>query len=892
MQYTRHMIAAMLLVVVQLLAGSNIVAQNTTGATQVKLVDEDGQPVTGALVVARGQGRPLSLTSDDRGYARFLSLPVGTYTIEVRSMRHRPVTIRGVTVRLGQTTSQDVTLVARATALEPVIVEARRPLIDVTSTTAGITLTRTEVDELPVAREYHAIATLAPHTNVSFLGDDINVAGGTGFENSYFIDGVNVTDVYGIRASGMRLPYNFIRDIEVRTGAYKAEHRSALGGILNVVTPTGTNSVRGEIFAFGVHNKLSAPPRHGLIEPESRGAYAADFGGSIGGPVVRDRVWFFGAYNRAVESDEVMLPGLGFYRDREIGNRFAGKLTWQPAAATNATFTVLGDPSTRIAVGSTLGAYGPAVRLTSPDPALGNLRRGGVTTALQVRHLLNTSLMLEVSGSRLAARDDNAPATALGAAELFFTDGPTGTRSGGYPENVRLRTTRTSAGSAATLLLEKHTTKVGAELVDNGLRQHSTQQALWFIDPALPLPYFFWLADAHGSVHNRVLSLYGQDDWRPTERLTINAGARWDHQSLIDSRGAPVLRISGELQPRVGIVYQPGKLGTQKVSASFGRFSQDLHLAASALYHDYSNVFAFILYGQDPRTDTTGAVGGPLVFETDGDRLKGQYHDEWTVGYERVMGAGISVGVRAISRRLREGIEDANDPATGVTVLGNPGRGRLDHCPRMRRDYNALEVTASGSPSDNISMLGSYVLSRTYGNYGGLFNADFGYLYANRNGWYDHCDEPSQFSTGDLPSDRRHVFKLAGSWNPSRRITLGSFLLWSSGTPVSELGGSVHGAPYATFIGRRGSAGRTPSLFDLNLRLAYHLPIMTRAGSGPTMLMDVFHLGSSRRAVAVDQLHYLGLDQQGSQAFPNVTYGRATRYAPSMSARLGLIAPF
>lgn len=874
--------------VLVVLMGRTLSAQSTTGALEIWVVDENRQPVAGAAVAVHGPGRALEQASDERGHVQFLALSVGSYTVQVRRIGFRPVDLRDVMVRLGQTTVQEAWLTGRAVELEAVIVEARLPLIDVTSTKVGATLPFADFAKLPLARDYHTIATLAPHNNVSYLGDEITVAGATGLENSYFIEGVNVSDVSGLRTHGTRLPYNFIRDVEIRTGGYQAEHRSSLGGVLNVVTSSGTNTLSGELFAFGTHGRLTAAPRQGVTEPTARGAYAMDFGASISGPVMRDRLWFFMAYNRATESDEILLPGLEFHRDHETVNRFAGKLTWQPGAPTTVVFTVFGDPSTRQAVGSTFGSYGSAAQFANPDPALGTLRRGGATVSLQTRHQISHQLLLEFSAYRHAVLDENLPATARGATEPFFLDNSTGTWSGGYPEQVRYRTTRASGSAAATIGLRAHTAKIGAAFVDNGLRQDATMLAVVLLNPDAPL-YFRFLADAHGSVRNRVLSFYAQDDWRPLNRLTISLGARWDGQFLIDSRGSTVIKILDQYQPRAGVVFQPGRLGTQKLFGSFGRFYQDLHLAASALHHDYSNVFAFTFYDHDPRADSSGGVVNSPVFEATAPGLKGQYYDEWTLGYERQAGRSISVGVRLIARPLRDGVENSTDPATGTSVLGNPGRGRLSSCPRLRRAYNALELSLSGAPRANVSVLASYVLSRTHGNYGGLFNGDFGYVYANRNAWYDHCDEPAQFSNGDLFNDRRHALKIAGSWSPDPRLTLGAVSFWASGTPLSELGGSRHGFPYATFVRTRGSAGRTPSLLDVSLRVAYEPPLWRRSSVRPMILLDVMHIGNRRSPVNVDQWHYFGLDAQGNHSLPNPTYGQATRYAPPTSARLGMI---
>jgi hypothetical protein len=139
-----------------------------------------------------------------------------------------------------------------------------------------------------------------------------------------------------------------------------------------------------------------------------------------------------------------------------------------------------------------------------------------------------------------------------------------------------------------------------------------------------------------------------------------------------------------------------------------------------------------------------------------------------------------------------------------------------------------------------------------------------------------------------LPNDRSHVAKVVASYDLPFGATLGGFLTVASGTPVSELGTSAAGGGYNTFVRRRGSVGRTPTIWSLDLHADYTPPFAVGARLRPRFLLDVFNLGSPREVLFYEQLHYL--DNARTQENPN--YGVVTRYQAPMSARLGMVVDF
>src|SRR6185437_4499632 len=142
----------------------------------------------------------------------------------------------------------------------------------------------------PAQRDFQALVGFLPQANASDYGDGANIGGSTGLENAFYIDGMHATVGAG---SSVDLPFNFVREIQVRTGGYEAEFGRALSGVVNVVTPTGGNEFRGEALGFFTGDQLRTDPRVGVEQAEAVSFHRYDLGLSLSGPIQRDRLWYF-----------------------------------------------------------------------------------------------------------------------------------------------------------------------------------------------------------------------------------------------------------------------------------------------------------------------------------------------------------------------------------------------------------------------------------------------------------------------------------------------------------------------------------------------------------------------------------------------------------------------
>jgi hypothetical protein len=296
----RHLVIAAALAgaALALLAPPAAAQSTTTGAILGRVVDADtGESLVGVTVVVTSpalQGTQTTL-SDENGAYKITGLPPGSYLV---TFYVNQVTVQhpDVNVGLDRTTQLFEKLKLSQAPGEIVKVTGTPPTIDPTSTTQGITIDKNYLRSIPVlGRTFDTALGAAAGSQ----GDAVGVAfsGSSSLENQYYVDGVNITGpTFG--TVGTPVINDFIEEIEVVTGGYNAEYGRATGGVVNVVTKTGSNEFKGSIFGtvqpgFLTAAAQSTPINSGSIDAVANNAYVADLGFEIGGPIIKDRLWFF-----------------------------------------------------------------------------------------------------------------------------------------------------------------------------------------------------------------------------------------------------------------------------------------------------------------------------------------------------------------------------------------------------------------------------------------------------------------------------------------------------------------------------------------------------------------------------------------------------------------------
>jgi hypothetical protein len=227
-------------------------------------------------------------------------------------------------------------------------------------------------------------------------------------------------------------------------------------------------------------------------------------------------------------------------------------------------------------------------------------------------------------------------------------------------------------------------------------------------------------------------------------------------------------------------------------------------------------------------------------------------------------------------------------PVTGRVVYGNPGKGELAAYPEMNRTYRAMELVLQRTRAGVTSFEASWAWSRNQGNYEGYWDQSIGANDPLGAAAFMATPALARNTSGLLPNDQTHVLRLFASQSFRYGIGAGATFAWATGTPLSELGASPYGYPYFVFLSPRGRAGRTPSTYDLNVRLSWDVPIDCSGERKIRMIGDAYHIGNPRRVVFVDQIRYRAVTTSGVQVSPNPNFGKPLAFQPPAAVRLGL----
>ncbi len=340
-----------------LFATASMAQTSTTGTVEGTVADQAGAVVAGASVTLSGPNliRAQTATSDGSGNYRFSAVPPGKYSLAVAAISgFQAYRQENVEVNLSKATSVDIALTA-GTASGVVDVVATSD-IDQTSNTSGSNVSTDQFSNFPTARTVQSLYTLAPTVARSGLRDasgrdrDPSVGGSSGPENNYILDGVDTTDpAFG--GSGANLPFEFVQEVEIKTGAFGAEYGKSTGGIFNVITKSGGNEFHGDIFGYTTAKsfvrdvKDTALP---LVGAASSKFSEIDAGVDIGGPISKDKLWFFGAFNPQKRTNEFLTQTFQVPVENDITTPFyAGKLTWGINDQNTFTFSTFGDFTTQ-----------------------------------------------------------------------------------------------------------------------------------------------------------------------------------------------------------------------------------------------------------------------------------------------------------------------------------------------------------------------------------------------------------------------------------------------------------------------------------------------------------------------------------------------------------------
>ena len=373
-----------------------ILAQElTTGTIAGKVVDPTGRGIPGAVIIATSQFGTRTAETDAGGGYILPFLRPATYTVRAEAPGGFTTVIRNdVTVGLNQKTNLDFTLEPGKT--ETITVSGQAPLVDVTSTSTSTNIKYKDfADAVPIGRAFTDTYAVAAGV-VSGLGTgdgNYSISGASGLENAYLIDGVNITNTgfggigaYNINygSLGTGVTSEFLDEVQIKTGGFEAEYGQALGGIINTIVKSGTNDFKGSVSWYSSPSSLQSSRQ--LIKLDGGASNRVnedvqDFAFSVGGPFVKDKLFYFFAFNPVLTTHRVTaqaltdpaftaasagvsvfdetaptgfdaptalaFPSAGREFDRKrTSNNYAGKINWQVSPKQQIEFSFFGDPST------------------------------------------------------------------------------------------------------------------------------------------------------------------------------------------------------------------------------------------------------------------------------------------------------------------------------------------------------------------------------------------------------------------------------------------------------------------------------------------------------------------------------------------------------------------
>jgi len=277
--------------------------QITTGVIQGTVFDQSGAVLQGAGVEARNPDTNFSASqnTDASGRFIFLALQPGRYTLTISHTGFSTVVQENLSLTVGQAVNLVFNLKVSATSERIVVTET--PPIDTTASESQTTLNQTTVSNTPIlGRKFEDFLTLTP--GVSIVqgpdGDEINFNGQRGIFNNVSLDGGDYNNgFFGEQMGGQRaaidITLDAVQEFQVVASGASAEFGRTAGGVINVITKSGTNVVHGSLFEFFRHKALSSDTSDGR---PLDGFYRDQFGGTIGGPIVKDKMFFFGSFEQ------------------------------------------------------------------------------------------------------------------------------------------------------------------------------------------------------------------------------------------------------------------------------------------------------------------------------------------------------------------------------------------------------------------------------------------------------------------------------------------------------------------------------------------------------------------------------------------------------------------
>ncbi|MFT4196331.1 MAG: TonB-dependent receptor [Pseudoxanthomonas sp.] len=700
--------SALALVLGACLAQGAAFAQSTSGDIAGSAPTVAGQPVT-ITSLTSGVTRQVTVGADGR--FRVAQLPIGSYEITTPDGQTRTVAVVA-----GQTVSADFNS-AEASILDPVVVHgASVNGIDVSSPETRTTFTAEQLNTLPVSRDVTSVSLLTPGTVASSsYFSNASFGGASAAENSYYVDGFNVTNLYD-SLSFSEVPYQAIDQLDIQTGGYGAKYGFSTGGVTSVNIKHGTNEWHGGVSWAGVPASLKEnEPDTYLNDGSIFTSYDKNSSSSntstiwVGGPLIKDKLFVFALLQES-ESKSTTYGSRSYYNytgtTADLGTSTSAtdttsktpykliKLDWYPNDWNHVEYTGF-DNSTRTSYNLWDAEYSSTARNAEPyktdyDGQLVH-KSGGLTSILKWTSNLTDNFTASLMYGQMKNKNEE------------FTISPDGTYSS-YDGNINssvacpyvylVGTGHTGCSVSSTLgivdgydqrksgrldfewHLGNHTLSFGYD-AERWKSKSGEMYDYWYVASSYAYEVIFATG---GMVQVNQDSWYLEDKWQITDNFLLSLGVRNDSFENKNTTGATFVKQDNIWQPRLGFTWDLLGNGDSKLYGTLGRYSLPISAnvalrAASASLYEY----AYYSYtGTDSATGVptgTSVLSGPYYANGENGsvpdasavtskNLKPYTQDEAVLGYQFKLHSDNAflddwvLGAKATYRKIHTAIDD------------------------------------------------------------------------------------------------------------------------------------------------------------------------------------------------------------------------------------------